>query len=604
MAREQIVNDAFTFLDIAIDDVATAMFVMDVSQFPSDGNFIVAVDSEIIQVTAVTGSIFTCVRGREDTTAAAHSNGAVVSHILSSGSLLQHVQNDVPLFADTDVPPSNHLRAQVYQVANTFGNFTGVYRWWSGTLANGFIYAVPYSHLSVLKIDPSNDSVSTFGSLTGANKWTGSILAPNGMIYGIPYSSATVLKIDPSDDSLSEFGSLSGALKWQGGVLAPNGMIYGIPRNATTVLKIDPSDDSISELGSLSSDQNKWVGGVVTPGGIIYGIPLNSGTILKVDTNDDTVSTFAGPSGSWKWEGGVLAPNGMIYGIPLHKTQVLKIDPSDDSWSEFGSLSGLSKWQGGVLASNGCIYGMPANSTSILKIDPRDDSLTTFGSLTGTLKWNNGVLAPNGAVYGMPSNSEEILKIVDVDGAVLTASDFTPINQGDSTLTDYASGGLRLTVPKNSSLNVRLYKKSAPTPPYKLTVQVPRWLLAWNGTTQAGNVGIGFRGSSSGKFYTIQYAGTGVVSGAWWNSPTSWAGGPSAFRLRVGDSVWFQIEDEGGAGDLIFRYGIDGVHWDQLYRDDRDTFITGGPDEIHLYIITWNVAVNTQRAIFSTWIEE
>jgi len=302
MVREQIVNDAFTYLYGAIDDAVTAMTVMNASQFPSGGNFIVAIDSEIIQVVAVTGSIFTCVRGCENTIAAAHNNGAVVAHILTSGSILQHVRNDVPLFADVAVPLSNHL--------------------------------------------------------------------------------------------------------------------------------------------------------------------------------------------------------------------------------------------------------------------------------------------------------------VDVSGNVLTASDFTPINQGDSTLSDYASGGLRLSVPKNASLNARLYKKSAPTPPYKLTVQIPRWLLAWNITTQAGNVGIGFRKSSSGKFYTIQYAGTGVVVGAWWNSPTSWEGGPTALRLRTDDSVWFQIEDEGGAGDLVFRYGIDGVHWDELFSDDRDTFIPGGPDEIHLFATTWSVAVNTQRAVFSTWIEE
>ena len=36
----------------------------------------------------------------------------------------------------------------------------------------------------------------------------------------------------------STFGSLAGAVKWSGGVLAPNGKIYGIPANSTTVLEI------------------------------------------------------------------------------------------------------------------------------------------------------------------------------------------------------------------------------------------------------------------------------------------------------------------------------------------------------------------------------
>lgn len=302
MAREQIVNNAFTYLFGDINDTVTALTVVDASQFPSGGNFIVAIHSELIQVTAVTGSIFTCVRGREGTVAAAHSDGAAVAHILSSGSVVQHVQNDVPLFDESATPASNHL--------------------------------------------------------------------------------------------------------------------------------------------------------------------------------------------------------------------------------------------------------------------------------------------------------------VDVSGNVLTASSFTPVNQGDSTLSDYASGGVHLSFPLNASLNVRLYKKSAPTPPYKLTVQMPRWLLAWNSTTQAGYAAIGFRESSSGKFYQIQYTGQAVINTTWWNSPTSWAGGATSHKLWVGDSLWLQIEDEGGAGDLVFRYGIDGIHWNEHYSVDRDSFMAGGPDEISLNGITWSVAVNTQRAVFSTWIEE
>ena len=82
------------------------------------------------------------------------------------------------------------------------------------------------------------DTVTTFGSLSGSNKWLGGVLAPNGCIYGIPRNSTTVLKIDPSDDSVSTFGSLSGSNKWSSGVLAPNGCIYGIPNNSTAVLKL------------------------------------------------------------------------------------------------------------------------------------------------------------------------------------------------------------------------------------------------------------------------------------------------------------------------------------------------------------------------------
>jgi hypothetical protein len=47
------------------------------------------------------------------------------------------------------------------------------------------------------------DTTTTFGSLSGTDKWVGGVLAPNGMIYGVPYYATTVLKIDP--DSIAAF---------------------------------------------------------------------------------------------------------------------------------------------------------------------------------------------------------------------------------------------------------------------------------------------------------------------------------------------------------------------------------------------------------------
>jgi len=67
-----------------------------------------------------------------------------------------------------------------------------------------------------------------------------------------------VMKIDPTTDQASTFGSLAGSYKWIGGVLAPNGMIYGIPYFATTVLKINPTDVDFDEDVILSAYFNKF----------------------------------------------------------------------------------------------------------------------------------------------------------------------------------------------------------------------------------------------------------------------------------------------------------------------------------------------------------
>ena len=109
-----------------------------------------------------------------------------------------------------------------------------------GVLApNGMIYGIPYGLNTVLKIDPTTDTATTFGSMSAAGDSVGSVLAPNGLIYGMPYSSTRIVRVDPTTDTiLPDFGSLTGVSKWAGGVLGPDGTIYGIPDSSTTVLKL------------------------------------------------------------------------------------------------------------------------------------------------------------------------------------------------------------------------------------------------------------------------------------------------------------------------------------------------------------------------------
>ncbi|HPP78069.1 hypothetical protein, partial [Methanospirillum sp.] len=52
----------------------------------------------------------------------------------------------------------------------------------------------------------STQDYTTFGSLSGTNKWVGGVLAPNGKIYGIPHDATTVLEIDPVSKTATTFG--------------------------------------------------------------------------------------------------------------------------------------------------------------------------------------------------------------------------------------------------------------------------------------------------------------------------------------------------------------------------------------------------------------
>ena len=128
--------------------------------------------------------------------------------------------------------------------ANFFCNFDNAnsYRFCGSVLAgNGDNYFIPYSASGVGKLNTNTFKGSRINNDLGdgSYKFCGGILAPNGKIYGIPHSLGYVLRIDPSDDTVDSVGTVyGGSSKYWGGVLAPNGSIYGIPASATDILKI------------------------------------------------------------------------------------------------------------------------------------------------------------------------------------------------------------------------------------------------------------------------------------------------------------------------------------------------------------------------------
>ena len=90
-------NLASTTLSGDIDAVTTSVGVASAMGF-TGGNFRILVDSEIMLVTAVSGTTFTVTRGVEGTSASAHSNGATAKHILTAGALDAHDQNDLAVY--------------------------------------------------------------------------------------------------------------------------------------------------------------------------------------------------------------------------------------------------------------------------------------------------------------------------------------------------------------------------------------------------------------------------------------------------------------------------------------------------------------------------
>lgn len=90
-------NLASTTLSGDIDDTTTSVDVASAMGF-SGGNYRILVDSEIMKVTGVSGTTLTVQRHQEGTSAAAHTSGADVKHILTVGALDARDQDDLAAY--------------------------------------------------------------------------------------------------------------------------------------------------------------------------------------------------------------------------------------------------------------------------------------------------------------------------------------------------------------------------------------------------------------------------------------------------------------------------------------------------------------------------
>ena len=95
---EQFSNGGTTTLNGSISDSDTTITVTSSTPFPSTGNFRLVIESEILLVTAVSGSDFTVVRGYESTAPASHADTTAVSLVLTSGSVDRWGGDNIPAF--------------------------------------------------------------------------------------------------------------------------------------------------------------------------------------------------------------------------------------------------------------------------------------------------------------------------------------------------------------------------------------------------------------------------------------------------------------------------------------------------------------------------
>lgn len=92
MAVEQFANDIQTTLSAELTEGATTVKVESATGFPASAQYRIRIDSEIMIVTAGTGTKeWTVARAAESTTAAPHLKSATVAHVLTAGGLLNGI---------------------------------------------------------------------------------------------------------------------------------------------------------------------------------------------------------------------------------------------------------------------------------------------------------------------------------------------------------------------------------------------------------------------------------------------------------------------------------------------------------------------------------
>lgn len=190
------------------------------------------------------------------------------------------------------------------------------------------------------------------------------------------------------------------------------------------------------------------------------------------------------------------------------------------------------------------------------------------------------------------SNRPALGRLVDDAGTtILTASDFTAVNAGGSDVVSDQNGTILMRKAAQTGIanQVHALVRSAPATPYAYIACFEAIFFLGATSVDRPNFGMLFRESSTGKLVSWQLSSEGGTGQEWlaWviashTSPTATPavlGGFSTLRaVNIGPRIWMKIEDDGT--DLVFYIGNDGFNWLEIFTVDRDTFMTGGANQV------------------------
>ena len=195
----------------------------------------------------------------------------------------------------------------------------------------------------------------------------------------------------------------------------------------------------------------------------------------------------------------------------------------------------------------------------------------------GMQDYLNEALGINHAQSGGNFTGTYPFRLLDINGNSITASDWSWVNQGLSTITDNSNGGLTIEIAEIAG-NEKVLYKSKPSSPFTITAHVE-----WGGGVNMGSsgqrCGIGFRDGTTGEFTALAMEVGDRHTFINWNSHTSQAGTTTVnYASELYDSaLWMRFEDDNT--DIKAYWSQDGMFWHYFGESARTANVTN-PDQV------------------------
>lgn len=183
---------------------------------------------------------------------------------------------------------------------------------------------------------------------------------------------------------------------------------------------------------------------------------------------------------------------------------------------------------------------------------------------------------------------------------LVTASDFSWVNQGTSSTIDNDWGGITLVSQSASPHSLRCLVQTAPSQPYTISAKIDLGVGSKQGVS-GSHAGVLLRESGTGKIETWCLRGDNTISWFAWSSATAYANTVADMDYEISHGgMWLRFEHD--ATDISVHASVDGINWKQHGIRAKGTYFTTDADQVGFYHA--NYGSDGQMIHLKAWLAE